>query len=341
MNSLSFPLVPSHQNRVETMGTDLQLILESKNLSKSEQIAIEHFKKKPDGRGFFSVAEIMAKHQQWEEAIQFLSRGLERHPSYSVARVFLGHLFFKRQHFHEAWATLETSPIPLKGNLTAQILKLKLAILLGMPAEAGELIKELKQQDFQESEVKVIIDQMDVKPFEQVRSDFADFLKVPIHILPHEKSSERESEPVPLPPSESFLTVASRDKEQAESSFRTRVAKGFFASPIHSLFSRPVTRPAPDESELDELTRARLMRRQGMYQKASEIYQRLVHEVPENELLRREYAEIRDLRDTQKEIDQRSSPELVESMEKVRMIDFKLRLLNDLLSSLDKGQYEY
>ena len=315
------------------MGLDPQYILDKKPLSKSEQIAVEHYKKKPDGRGFFSVAEIMAKHQQIEEAIQLLAYGLERHPSYSVARVYLGHLLFRRHNFIEAWEILERSPVPLKTNLTAQLLKLKLAVLLARSNEAMELVHELSQQDFQESETQIIIQQMAVKPFAQVRRDYADFLKVPLNILPEDKTAEPV---IPVYKSvATFLKAANREEEEAQASFRDRVAKGFFASPIQSLFTKPVAAPHPEQNDLDDLTRARLLRRQGLYVRAAELYQALVRVAPNNELLRREYNEICDLRDTQKEIDLRTSPEIVESMEKVRKIDDKLRLLNDLLSRLD------
>lgn len=315
------------------MGLDPQSILEKKQLSKSEQIAVDHYKKKPDGRGFFSVAEIMAKHQEWDEAIQVLVFGLERHPSYSVARVFLGHLLFRRHNFVEAYNALDKSPTSLKTNLTAQLLRLKLSVLLGKEREALEIVKELSSQDFQESEALLIIEQLDIKPFAQVRRDFADFLKVSFNILPQDRQADVE-----LPSfrtADNFLKATTREEEEAQASFRERVAKGFFASPIHSIFSKPLVTLPPDQTDIDQLTRARLLRRQGLYQKASEILQRLVLEAPNNELLRREYTEICDLRETQKEIDKRMSPEIVESMEKVRKIDAKIRALNDLLSRLD------
>lgn len=320
------------------MGLDPQYILEKKQLSKSEQIAVEHFKKKPDGRGFFSVAEIMAKHQEWDEAIQLLVFGLERHPSYSVARVFLCHLLFKRNNFTEAYNVFDKSPTSLKMNLTAQLLRLKLSVLLGKEREALELVKELSNQDFQESETLHIIEQMDIKPFAQVRRDFADSLKIAFQALPQDRQTETEVSTFRTV--DNFLKASNRKEEEAQASFRERVAKGFFASPIHNLFSKPQVSLPPDQSDLDELTKARLLRRQGLYQKASEVYKRLVLEAPNNELLRREYSEICDLRETQKEIDMRVSPEIVESMEKVRKIDAKIRVLNDLLSRLDERNDE-
>ncbi|MBC7660511.1 MAG: hypothetical protein H7249_12505 [Chitinophagaceae bacterium] len=317
------------------MGLDPQNLLENKNLSKSEQIALDHYKKKPDGRGFFSVAEIMAKHAQWDEAIQLLSYGLERHPSYSVARVFLSHLLFRRHHFIEAWTNLETSPTSLKTNLTAQLLRLKLSVLLAKQQDATDLVKELSLQDFHESETRLIIEQMDIKPFSQVRRDYADYLKIPFHLLPQDKQNEEETTVSSYKVVENFLKAHNRQEEEAQASFRERVAKGFFASPIHSLFAKPLTTLHPDQIDLDDLTRARLLRRQGLYQNAADLYQRLVLEAPSNDLLRREYNEICDLRDTQKEIDKRISPEIVESMEKVRKIDDRLRLLNVLMNRLE------
>lgn len=330
------------------MGFDPQNFLSQRTLSKSEQIAVDHFKKNPGGRGFFSVAEIMARHQEWDEAIQLLSFGLERHPSYSVARVYLSQLLLKRVHLREAWETLDNSPLPLRGNLTAQLLRFKLALLLGKNDEVLELAKDLSSQEFQDSEVHLIVTQLEIKPFDQVRRDFSDILKIPYIDLPQLQKSPAPPAPSPSHNSDASASgsastepafkLKSRSELEAESSFRERVAKGFFATPIQSLFQKPVT---ASEAEMDPLTWARLLRRQGLYVKAAEVYQKLVHETPSNDLLKREYSEICELRDAQKKIDQRISPEVVLTMEKVRKIDERIRLMNELLNGLDRMQNEY
>jgi hypothetical protein len=89
------------------------------------------------------------------------------------------------------------------------------------------------------------------------------------------------------------------------------------------------------------LTWARLLRRQGLYTNAADIYQRLALEAPGNELIRREYAEIRELRDNQRKIEQTVSPDVASALEKVRKIDNRLRLLNDLLASVDRIAHEF
>lgn len=322
--------------------------LDPQQLSKSEQIALDHYKKKPEGRGFFAVAEILIRHQQTDEAIQMLSKGLERHPTYSVARVYLAQLLMRRHFLPEAWTTLESSPIPLRGNLTAQIARLKLAVLLAHESIAKGIVKELETQDFQDAEVRLLIEQLDIKPFSQVRRDYADFLRMPQNILPPDppppvEESPHKPSPPPPPPmaAESFLKTATHEAAMAEIGFRERVAKGFFASPATEIFSKPVALPHPDELELDELTKARLLRRQGLYQQAYDIYRRLILAQPNNDLLRREYGEIRDLRDSQNEIAQQRDPALIESMEKVRKIDRKIKVLNELLSRLDDFNHEF
>lgn len=318
----------------------MTLSIDSQQLSKSEQIALDHYKKKPEGRGFFAVAEILARHRQTDEAIQVLSKGLERHPTYSVARVFLAQLLMQRHFLPEAWTTLESSPIPLRGNLTAQIARLKLCVLLAYESQARAIIKELMTQDFHDSEIRLLIEQIDIKPFGQVRRDYADYMRIPQSTLPPDPSPPVEESPlIPLPP-ETALKAVSQETPMTESSFRERIAKGFFASPAIEIFSKPLTAPPPDELELDELTRGRLFRRQGFYQQAYEIYKRLLNAQPNNDLLRREFNEIRELRDSQREIDQQKDPALVESLEKVRKIDQKIKILNELLARLDESNYE-
>lgn len=324
------------------MGFDPLNFFSQRTLSKSEQIAVDHFKKNPGGRGFFSVAEIMARHQEWDEAIQLLSSGLERHPSYSVARVYLSQLLLKRFHLGEAWDTLENSPLPLRTNLMAQLLRLKLSMLLGKEGDAKELARDLTQQEFQDNEAQVILNHLDFKPFEEARRDFADYLKIPYIDLPQLSKTREASLSVPISEASQGSGLEQKVKSQsdleAESSFRERIAKGFFATPIHSLFQKPVTHR---NAEIDPLTWARLLRRQGLYAKASETYQKLLYETPSNDLLKREYAEICELRDAQKKIDRTISPEVVLSMEKVRKIDDKIRLLNELLNRLEHVQHEF
>ncbi len=123
--------------------------------------------------------------------------------------------------------------------------------------------------------------------------------------------------------------------------FFLKLAQGFFQAPIHNLFQKSAPSGAHNPDDFDTLTWARLLRRQGLYVNAADIYQRLVLETPSNELLRREYAEICELRDTQKKIDQSVNPEVVMTLEKVRKLDDKLRLLNELLSSVDRVQNEF
>lgn len=322
------------------MGFDPQNFESKSPLTKSEQIAVDHFKKNPGGRGFFPVAEIMARHNDFDEAIQLLSFGLERHPSYSVARVYLAQLLLRRAHLEEAWQTLENSPLPLRGNLTAQLVRMKLAVLLGHDDTAQELAKDLSGQEFQDSDVQLLLQQLERKPFSQVRRDFAEQLKIPYLNLPQIGGEKAPETPRQAVAPDALAPVKSQRDLEAETSFRERVAKGFFASPIQSLFQKPVASEAPNP-DLDPLTYARLLRRQGLYAKAGEIYQRLVHESPSNELLRREYNEICELRDTQNRIDRKIDPELVKTMEKVRKIDDRLRLLNELLSGLDQLHNEF
>ncbi len=328
------------------MGFDPQSFQNLKSLSKSEQIAVDHFRKNPGGRGFFSVAEIMAKHQELDEAVQLLMYGLERHPSYSVARVYLAQLLLKRGDYRSSFDTLDNSPLPLKGNLTASLLRIKLAVLLGLNEEVSQLCKELSQHEFHDKEADSILKNFDVKPFEQLRREIADLLRIPLSSLPHLSGSSSTGVESKAPLTEKLhvpvdsSSVSSSPEIESDKHFRKRVAQGFFASSIGELFQKSAS-PVSSPESLEPLTLARLLRRQGLYAKAAETYQRLVHEMPHNDLIRREYKEICELRDAQKKIDQSIRPEVVVAMDKVRKIDDRLRLLNELLSSLDRLHHEF
>lgn len=311
------------------MLSEILKSFEAVKLSRSEQIALEHFEKKPDGRGFFAVAEILAKYNRVDEGIQLLTEGLERHSHYSVARVYLAFLLSHQQLFREAWNVLEASPSPLRGNLTAQVIRLKLSVVLNFETLARSLSRELCTQEFHDSEARIIIEQIDVKPFPQLRRDYAEHLKWPgIDQKPPTPREELRESP-PSPP------VAPQEQQIASAEFRERVARGFFSSPVHDIFVKAAPAGGLDHASLDELTKARLLRRQGLYQKTLDIYERLVYSSPGNELLRREMNEVRELRDNQKEIDQKLDPGLVEAMDKVRQIDRNLKVLHQLLGRLD------
>ncbi len=325
------------------MLSDLLKSLEAIKLSRSEQIAIEHFGKKPDGRGFFAAAEILAKYQRIDEAIQLLTQGLQRHPHYSVARVYLAFLLSRQFFFREAWTILEASPSPLRGNLTAQVLRLKLAVILNFEPLARSLCLELSSQEFQDGEARVIIEHIEIKSFPQLRRDYAAHLgwkgldQMPHQALYDEAFPQPSSIPAQVSASASPLPRrASTEDQFANADFRERVARGFFSSPVHDIFLKQPMTAGLDHASLDDLTKARLLRRQGLYQKAFDIYERLVYSSPGNELLRRELAELRELRDNQKQLDQKLDPGLAEAMEKVRQIDRRIQTLNQLLGRLDE-----
>jgi tetratricopeptide (TPR) repeat protein len=301
--------------------------LDPGKLAKSEQVALDHFRKKPDGRGFFAVGEILVRHHRIEEAIQVLMQGLERHPNYSVARVFLAQLFFKKHFFRESWNCLEASPSSLRTNLTAQILRLKLCVVLNFESQARSLARELAVQEFQDGEARIVIDHINIKTFAMLRRDYAEYLGWDGINQQQKQQIQRSTEVA--------LKSKSQEDELAQENFQERVAKGFFSSPVQEIF---VKRTAPDlkPGDLDELTRARLARRQGFYQTAFEIYEKLAYAAPGNELLRREFAEVRELRDAQKEIDRQTDPKMADAMDKVRTIDKKIAVLNHLLQNLEK-----
>lgn len=328
------------------MLSDVIKSLETVGLGRSEQITVDHYRKKPEGRGFFAVAEILAKYQRLDEAIQLLMHGLERHPHYSVARVYLAFLLFNRQLFREAWTVLEGSPSSLRSNLTAQVLRLKLCVVLNFESAARTLCRELQTQEFQDPEAQIIIKQIDLKSFAQLRENYAQHLGWSLNGIPPTTNSTPPHSVAPQTldasrgEGRSELRAAepanwSQDTLADNAEFRRRVATGFFSSPLGELFVKSSNQSVAPDS-LDELTRARLFRRQGVYQKAFDIYERLVYSSPGNELLRREFGEIRELRDAQKEIDQKLDPELAKALERVRTIDKQIQILNLLMERLNE-----
>jgi tetratricopeptide (TPR) repeat protein len=101
----------------------------------------ERVDKDPNSKLFIPLAEEYKKAGMFEEAIDVLTKGLERQPGYMSARVSLGKIFFERGMFEEARAEFEKVISTIPDNLYAHK---KLAEIYRDLGEKDRAVKEFK-----------------------------------------------------------------------------------------------------------------------------------------------------------------------------------------------------
>jgi len=329
-------------------------------LSRTEREVVRRFEADPLGRTFLPIADILRSHRLLDESLELLSQGVERHPTFAVARVVLARELLQKGMVEPAWRTLESSPVPLRENILAQKLRLRLAVLLGMEAQAKATAQHMLLHQMVDADAKRIIDVMDVTGFADARSKLMQEAeaKGTTLVLPTAETSQSASSS----PSSSQASAGStmqepsrapspeaREAEIRLAAVEARLAEadepslaGFHVVPLDEIF-RPSSGTEPGDSarargaegvELDSTTLADIYARQGHYSKALVVYRRLLRMAPHNELLRRKVAELVKLEREQKDVDLTVDPSVVDRMESVEIIDRQIRFYNDLLSRL-------
>ena len=125
-------------------------LLNSLPLSRAERETIKRFREDASGRGFLPVADILRAHRLIDESLELLTQGLQQHPNFTVARVILVRELLGKGLVSESWQVLEQSPEPLRDNVLAQKLRLKLTLLIGDEAAAKATNQHLKLQQMQD-----------------------------------------------------------------------------------------------------------------------------------------------------------------------------------------------
>jgi tetratricopeptide (TPR) repeat protein len=307
-------------------------------LTPTEQETVQRLVDQPQGRAFLPVAEILLKYGIQDDATQLLLHGIQLHPGYSVARVVLGGLLLRQGMPHEAWQILENAPNSLRDNSTAQILRFKLALILGHEDLLPVLRQEMTQRDQFDQETRELADQLQSDGFQPVRYGYLNQLRAQGVPLPLDflETARGESSPAHSGASsgagQGQATAAEEDSERT----RKRRIEGFFVTPLDQIFTKP-SRPMPGlaQKDMDAMTLAQVYRRQGHYEKSLDILKRLLYMAPNNELLRKQVAELRSLKEEQERREREFDPELADRMDEVAHLDQRIRTLTTLLEELD------
>jgi tetratricopeptide (TPR) repeat protein len=104
----------------------------------------ERVDRDPESKLFVPLAEEYKKASMFEEAIDVLIKGLERHPNYMSARVSLGKIYLEKGMFNEAGQEFEKVVSAIPDNLYAH-------------KKLAEIYKNLDDKDKAITELRVVL----------------------------------------------------------------------------------------------------------------------------------------------------------------------------------------
>ena len=317
------------------------------SLSASERDLVRRFRENPHSRSFLAVAEILIRHKVYDQAIQLLSEGIRSHPASSVARIVLAELFYQQGLFDDGWQVLEESPVSLRSNKSAQILCFKLAFARGDAEYLSVLSQDMQSRHQFDPYTHDWMRRLESENFLELQIEYLDSLKargIALDARYYPDLGEKTEQPrqaIAESDGEDGYevgdTAPSMDPEQV-----FRRIEGFFVVPVSQIFlhRRSQTTEVLDPDTMDPMTLARVYKRQGHIEKAMEVMRRLLYMAPNNELLKKEVAELEALREEQQRRERDFDPELADRLDAARDIDKQISTLNDLLEALESHDRE-
>jgi tetratricopeptide (TPR) repeat protein len=344
-------------------------LLASLDLSRTEREVAKRFELDPDGRAFLPVADILRAHGHQNEAIEVLLQGVDRHPTFTVARVVLARELFGKGMISDARRVLEDSTSSLRDNILAQKLLFKIHVLLQDEPSARAVHEHLKLNRLLDAEIRRYGEVMELQGFVAARQrllkDLDDAgIELQAEALESMATGVAGRRAGPgVSPGMSPGSGTGRDPGDASGTGnRTGALKvigddefeipdedavaGFHAVPLKDIFSPDDPRAARSSSpgnlrgipgpgiELDSTTLADIYARQGHYGKALAIYRRLLRMTPQNELLRRKVADLQEQDRKQRDLDGDVDLAVADRVETLEVIESQIRFYQDLLTSL-------
>jgi tetratricopeptide (TPR) repeat protein len=340
-------------------------LLASLDLSRTEREVAKRFELDPDGRAFLPVADILRAHGHQNEAIEVLLQGVDRHPTFTVARVVLARELFGKGMISDARRVLEDSTSSLRDNILAQKLLFKIHVLLQDESSARAVHEHLKLNRLLDAEIRRYGEVMELQGFVAARQRLLkDLDDAGIELQPEALESMataiagRRVGPGVSPGAGTGRdtvdgsgtanragTIKVIGDDEFEIPDEDAVA-GFHAVPLKDIFSPDDPRAARSSSpgnlrgipgpgiELDSTTLADIYARQGHYGKALAIYRRLLRMTPQNELLRRKVADLQEQDRKQRDLDGDVDLAVADRVETLEVIESQIRFYQDLLTSL-------
>ncbi len=298
---------------------------------------VDRFAQNPGARVFLPLAEILKKYQLADESLEMLVQGVEKHPRYTAARMVLAQEYFLRGMMEEAWGILSSTVDPIKENLLAQRLSLKLAIVLGLEFEARSAADHMRRRGMFDNETQPLGDGLRVMDFRKLVQEYRARLQasgINLNEEPKEKQASEEAPPKPKAPNEYI-------NQKYDEGFLNSMA-GY-----HRMQLGDIGRLAFDTEELGQnfegveletASLAEIYERQGFLAKALKIYKRLSLKSPGSDYLLQKIALVQAKINSMAQSDRFRASEVAASdhMAAVELIDAKVNMLNNLLRAVDR-----
>ena len=138
-------------------------LLASLDLSRTEREVAKRFELDPQGRAFLPVGDILRAHGHQNEAIEILLQGVDRHPTFTVARVVLARELYLKGMVSDALRVLEDSTSSLRDNILAQKIFFKIHVLLQDESAARAVHEHLKVNRLLDGEIRRYGEVMDLQ----------------------------------------------------------------------------------------------------------------------------------------------------------------------------------
>lgn len=311
-------------------------MLESLDLTKTERSVLERYKGDPEGRSFLPVSDILRTHNRIEESLELLAAGLEKHPSFTVARVVLARELFNRGMVANAWQTLIDSPNALSDNALAQKLRIKLTILLEKTADFRATRDHMQSFRMMDTYISKLADTVALSGMARAKDMLIQDLrsKGVDPVLP-ETSGDAQND--------SGIEPVSRDEELDVQSVHIGAPseiEGYHVVPLNEIFGdgqdggdQKLRQNEP--FELDSTTMADIYTKQEHYSKALAMYKRLLRMTPNNDFLKNKVRELAQLEKDQKEKDLNVDPVMADQMEQIEILDKQYKFYEKILDRLD------
>ncbi len=324
-------------------------LLASLDLSRTEREVAKRFELDPHGRAFLPVGDILRAHGHQNEAIEILVQGVDRHPTFTVARVVLARELYLKGMVSDARRILEDSTSSLRDNILAQKIFFKIHVILQDESAARAVHEHLKINRLLDPEIRRYGEVMELQGFVAARQRLLkDLSDSGIELQPEAAQAIGDSRAsYAVPASGAGIRVIG--DEELEVRDEDSVS-GFHAVPLKDIFNPddPVRGQAVGGAggaqgglgrsgsgvELDSTTLADIYARQGHFSKALAVYRRLQRMAPQNDLLRRKVQELQSLDRKQRDLDGDVDLAVADRVETLEVIEAQIRFYQDLLASL-------
>ncbi len=329
-------------------------LLATLDLSRTEREVAKRYEIDPDGRAFLPVADILRAHGHQNEAIEILIQGVDRHPTFTVARVVLARELYMKGMVSDARRALDDTTSSLRDNILAQKLFFKINVLLQDESAARAVHEHLKVNRLLDAEIRRYGEIMDLQGFvasrQRLLKDLSDSgIELQMDTGASKGIGNGEN-PEGFVADGTVRVIADEELEVRDED----AVSGFHAVPLKDIFNpddptrkisggaggvlsgrgRRVGGVGGVGVELDSTTLADIYTRQGHYSKALGVYRRLLRMSPQNELLRRKVSELQNLDRKQRDLDGDVDLAVADRVETLEVIEAQIRFYQDLLAAL-------